>query len=133
MVANTIPVFSDTPSVTNILISTANTNRDGTGTIGTAFTPAADGSLLRCLKIKAEGTSTAGMLRVFVSYDGTNWRLLDEILVDAITPSALVKSFEYTWFPPGYQDGAPLQSGRKIGISTHNAENFSVTAFGEDL
>lgn len=131
MAANTNPIFTDSPSTSPVRFATANTNRDGTGTIATLFTPGADGSMLERVQIKATSPTTAGMLRLYV-HDGSSWRLLDEIPVTAITPSGTVASFEALWTPPG---GVPLtlQSGRTIGISTHNAESFDATAIGGDF
>ena len=51
-------------------ISTANTNRNGTGTIGTVFTGAAGGSRIDDITITATGTTTAGVVRLFIN-DGT--------------------------------------------------------------
>jgi hypothetical protein len=113
------PTFTDTPKVGIVVISTANTNRNGTGTIGTVFTAGTDGSYISKITIKATGTTTAGMVRLFI-HDGTNARLLREVDVSALTPSATVKSFsgEIT-----YSEGLIIPTGYSLGASTHNAED----------
>ena len=95
MAANTSPIFVDTPKFGHARISTANTGRDGSGTLGTVYTGTTDGSRISYIRIMATSTTTAGMVRLFI-HDGTNFRLWDEILVSALTPSATVLGFRAT-------------------------------------
>lgn len=122
------PVYSATPKTPMVSIATANTNRDGTGTVGTVMTAGASGSRVGSVTVTAAGTTTAGVVRLFVSNDGGTTKLLiAEILVSAITPSTSTAVFTSTWTPPG---GA-LQLVATNGIlyaSTHNAETFNVFA-----
>lgn len=107
-------------------ISTANTNRDGTGTIVSIFTAGASGSKILSIEVKATVTTTAGMVRLFVN-DGVNMRLWQEISISAITASGTVQSF--------YQRIAPdllLESGWSVQASTNNAETFNVIITGGD-
>lgn len=108
-----------------IQISTANTNRDGTGTLGTTTTGTTDGVVIEKITIKATGTTTAGMVRFFVSTDtGTNKRLIDEIYVSAITPSGTVPAFVAE--VPSLV-GLVLKSTDSIlYASTNNAETFNI-------
>lgn len=103
-------------------IATANTARDGTGTIATLYTAPANGARIDDLMLKARGTTTAGMIRLFI-HDGTNYHLWKEVPVTAITPSATLPSFEY----PLYELGLILQSGWGLRVSTEKAESFDVT------
>jgi len=64
-------------------VSTANTNRDGTGTLATVFTAGTNGSRIDAINLKAVGTTTAGMIRLFI-HDGSNARLLTEVPVTAL-------------------------------------------------
>jgi len=129
MAAN--PVFVGTPRAEIAQVSTANTGRDGTGTIGLVFTAGTSGSRIDKVIINATGTTTAGVVRLWL-YNDTNYRLLDEVMVTAITPSATVeiynKALNYqNFFIPG-------GSGwYKIAASTHNAETFNVIVLGGDL
>lgn len=102
-------------------ISTANTNRNGTGTIGTVMTGATNGTRIDDIYIVATGTTTAGVVRLFIS-DGTNVRLWQEILVSAITPSTTVQVWSYTLL----NQALILESGWALQASTNNAETFNV-------
>lgn len=109
------------------VLSTANTNRDGTGTPGTQIIDVvvgpANGCIIEEVTMAATGTTTAGMLRVFI-YDGTNTRLEREVTVEAITPSGTTRSFQKSFRPTGLK----LTSGQKLQMSTNNAETFHVVA-----
>lgn len=127
----TAPVFAATPgSEAAAIAATANTNRDGTGTVSTVFTAGASGSKVERLKLKATGTTTAGMLRVFL-HNGTAFFLFEEVPVTAITPSATVETWEGELL---FDDDAPLilPTSWTIRVSTHNAEAFvAVTVAGD--
>ena len=120
------PIFIASVRSEYVEISTANTARDGTGTIGTVFTAGASGSKVTSVTIKAESTTTAGMIRLFV-YNGSTYALLKEFTVDAITPSGTVASYERTYNPD-----LILHSGWSLRASTNNAEVFNVIALGGD-
>lgn len=127
MVANVSPAFPDTVNDGVVAISTANTNRDGTGTMGTVLTAGADGTRIEKVVIEATGTTTAGMVRLFL-HNGTTAFLIFEQIIAAVTPSGTVKAEHYTI------TGAPfpltIPSGWSLRASTHNAENFNVFGFG---
>jgi hypothetical protein len=129
-----IPQYASTPKVGIGQISTANTNRDGTGTIGTVFTAGASGSRIDRAVVSATGTTTAGMVRLFL-HDGTNARLYCEMAVTAITPSGTTKAFNDTFEAVTTPDLFPLvlPNGWSLRASTHNAESFNVTAVGGDF
>jgi hypothetical protein len=115
-----------------VKISTANTNLDGTGTLGTVITGASNGTLVKNVYIKATDTgnySTAqGMIRLFV-YDGTaNTRLLMEIDVPNASQSSTDTSWE-TCIPLNYH----LKSGYILKASTQNGDGFNVIAEGLDF
>lgn len=102
-------------------ISVANTNRNGSGTLVTIFTGAASGSRVDDIYIVATGTTTAGVVRLFIS-DGSNVRLWQEILVSAITPSTTVAVWSYTLL----NQALLLESGWSLQAATNNAETFNV-------
>jgi hypothetical protein len=112
-------------------VSVANTNRDGTGTIATVFTAGSNGSRIDGVVVKATGTTTAGMVRLFI-HDGTNARLLTEIAIPANTVSATNPSFEAQLRPETYARFLPitLPNGFSLRASTQVAETFNVIAFG---
>lgn len=115
-------------SIGHAVISTANTNRDGSGTMGTVLTAGSKGTLVELIKLKATGTTTAGMIRLFL-HDGTNARLYDEVPVSAVTPSGTVASFGAEYIP---SKPLVLPSGWSLRVSTHNAEEFVARATGGD-
>lgn len=121
------PEFASTPRCSAVSIGTANTNRDGTGTIGTVFTAGANGSRVDYVEIVAVGTTTAGVVRLYI-YDGSNYFLLREVLVSALTPSTTVAVFSAI-----IALDRVLPSGYSLRASTHNAETFKVTGFGGDF
>lgn len=128
-----VPGYAATPRCAIAAISTANTNRDGTGTIGTVFTAGASGSRIDAVLVYATGTTTAGMVRLYI-YNGTTAYLIKELPVLAITPGASTPAW-------GAQVSSTLErelpiiipTGYSLRASTHNAETFNVVAMGGDL
>ena len=102
-------------------VSTANTARDGTGTIATIFTAGSNGSRVDDIWITATGTTTAGVVRLFIN-DGTNTRLWQEVMVTAATPSTTVQVFNTALF----NQALILPNNYSLRASTHNAETFNV-------
>lgn len=133
MPANTSPVFTLTPKIGMAAISTANTNRDGTGTIATVLTGGTYGTRISRIIIKATVTTTAGMVRLYIGDDaGTpNIRLWREIVVSAITVSASVAGFVYIMSLPG-ESALILPPNYTLRASTHNAEALNVVAEAGD-
>lgn len=113
--------YAAMPKTAVAQVTTANTARDGTGTIATVFTAGASGSRIDDVTITAVATTTAGMVRLFL-HDGTNARLLREVAVSAITPSGTVAAFTASLT----NLALVLQSGWSLRASTHNAETFNV-------
>ncbi len=124
MPVNTTPIFTGTFPASSVSIATANTARDGTGTIGTVVTFGANGNRVDMVRVVAAGTTTAGVIRLWL-HDGATYYLLKELLVTAITPSTTVAVFEAEWIPT-----VPLcrPTGWSLRVSTHNAETFKVHA-----
>jgi hypothetical protein len=130
MVANTSPIFTLTPVFGQARISTANTNRDGTGTLGSVLTGGTDGTRVDRIIITATATTTAGMVRLFIDASGSvrAWR---EVPVTAITPSATVAAFTATILTPEAQSPLlVLPPNYILKAGTHNAESFDVVAQG---
>jgi len=115
----TSPQYIGTPKSPTVTISTANTNRDGvTGTYGTLMTAGASGSRVDRVVLMATGTTTAGMVRLFV---GT--ALIMEIPIIAITPSATQPAFSQEIV---FDNGLVLAAAAVLKCSTHNAESFAL-------
>jgi hypothetical protein len=125
--------FASVAKNSSVLVSAANTNRDGTGTLATVVTAGSAGTRIERIILAAIGTTTAGMLRLYI-HNGTSAFLWKEIPVTALTPSGTVQAFQ------SELDCATtagqimvLPSGWSIRCSTHNAESFHVTAIGGDF
>jgi len=120
-----------TANTGQVSISTANTNLDGTGTLGTVITAPktafSKGTLIKTITIKSQVNTTDGMVRLFV-YDGTNTRLLLEVPVKAVTKSASADSFHKVINLNYY-----LEENCSIKASTEKAETFSIIAEGLDI
>jgi hypothetical protein len=115
-----------------VRISTANSNLDGTGTIGTAYTAgsatAFSGSSIDTITIKGTVTTTPGMVRIF-TYNGTSYVLLTEVPIPSVTPDATDQSFEHTI---EFKDSFDIPAGWTIGASTEQAQNFDIMVEGKD-
>jgi hypothetical protein len=72
MAQNTQPIFPLVPKINFGFVTTANTAKDGTGTIVPVFTAGAFGSRLDTIRIRARGTNVATVLRVFINNGQTN-------------------------------------------------------------
>lgn len=141
---STQPAYAATPILPVVAISTANTARDGTGTIATIAVGRTPGTRLERIMVQAAGTTTAGFVRIFkkdsgltlnadgtvASYSSPTWRLVKEIAIAAATPSATVAASTGEWAPDGGISIGPFES---LGASTHNAESFIVAPVGAHL
>lgn len=73
MAANTAPVFPLTPNITvGQTIQTANTAKDGTGTVITLVTGSTNGTRVDSIRCVPTGTNTATVLRLFINNGSTN-------------------------------------------------------------
>jgi len=133
MPANTAPIFTLTPTLDAGAISTANTARDGSGTISTIATGTANGKRISRITIQAISNTIAGQVRLFIGDDaGTpNVRLWKEIAVTAATVSATVQAFTYTLNLFGEQ-ALILPLNYTLRAATHNAEAFNIHVEGGD-
>lgn len=119
VVNNLDPLFAITPKFSAVQISTANANRDGsTGTYGTLFT-ATEKTQISEIRYVAVETTTAGMVRFFITdTGGLNPRMFLELTVAAVTASASVAC------ATGLQtyENFVIESGQVITCSTEKAE-----------
>lgn len=126
--------YASVPKIGIGTISTANTNRDGTGTIGTVFTAGSSGSRIDAIDLQATATTTAGMIRLFI-HDGTTAHLINEIPVSAITPSGTLPAWSAQLNTNTMTQILPivLPTGYSLRAATNNAESFKVIALGGDF
>jgi hypothetical protein len=113
--------YASTVQNASAQVTTANTNRNGTGTIVSVMTGATNGTRIDDIYIVATGTTTAGVVRLYIS-DGSNIRLWQEILVSAVTPSTTVQVWSYTLL----NQALILENGWSLQASTNNAETFNI-------
>lgn len=116
------------------VISVANPNLDGTGTlvkIITAGTAASGflGCAISSVRIKGISTSSPGMIRLY-AYDptGGNYFLFCEVLVPSVVQSATTQSFAAQAIGGSFC----IPAGYEIWASTENAEPFSISVEGSD-
>jgi hypothetical protein len=114
--------FVATPKNGVAQVSTANTARDGTGALATVYTAGANGSRIDSLVVQATATTTAGMIRLFIS-DGSNNRLVTELPVVAVTPSGTIPAWNAE---VRFDGGLVLQATWTLQGSTNNAETFNI-------
>ena len=129
---STQPTFASNPRAIDVVaVTAANTNRDGTGTIATVATGSAAGFKINQVVTQPIVTTTAGMIRLYISSDGgTTWNLYDEIPVAAVTVSASVPAARNE---VNYTSLVLFGTNDVLGASTHNAEAHRVFALGADL
>jgi hypothetical protein len=123
------PAYASIPNLGFASISVANTARDGTGTLETFFTAGANGSRVDKISIVPKGTTTAGMVRIFIS-NGTTHAFQSEYPIAAKTPSGTV-AVDVIEIIPSLP--IALKSGQFLKASTHNAESFNVFGYGADI
>jgi hypothetical protein len=128
MAANTTPIFTNVGVFPVAQISSANTNRDGTGTIVSVVTGSTNGTRITRITIQAIVTTTAGMVRLYIK-NGAVVALWKEVAVTATTGSASVPEFSSVLEFTG-ERALILPSGVELQASTHNAEAFNVFAEG---
>lgn len=132
MAANTAPVFAKTPIGAVAAVSTANTNRDGTGTIVDIVTAGADGCRIEEIVVKATGDPADSVVTIFI-HNGTSYFLFDEF--DIGNPAAASTTVE------GYRTSRTytnlvLESGDKLSAAITvalTAGVCNVFAFGGSL
>jgi hypothetical protein len=136
MAANTSPIFTLIPETQwgTTAITTANTAKDGTGTVLTVFTAGADGSYVQRVRFRPSGTCVQTVARLFINNGSTNATAANNILFDEITLSAITAS--ETAAQPSFE--IPLNfaipAGYKLNITigTTVAAGWYVSAIGGD-
>lgn len=132
---NEKPTFSRTPKVSWGTITTANTAKDGTGTVVPIFTAGADGSYVDKIIARAMGTNTATVLRVWLNNGGSNAvaannTMIAEATISSTTNSEVAKLADFeipinARIPAGYVIN--------VTIGTTVAAGIHVSAWGADL
>jgi hypothetical protein len=94
MAANNIPIFPLSPQIGfgSAALQTANTAKDGTGTVTTIMTAGANGSRVDYVRVRATGTNTATVFRLFINNGGSNAVAANNILFTEATIAATTLS-----------------------------------------
>ena len=72
MAVTALPIFAQTPVFTvGQTITTANTAKDGTGTVVLLYTAGANGSRVDAIKVRSTGTAVATVIRIFINNGAT--------------------------------------------------------------
>src|ERR1041385_5386371 len=119
------PVFEQTPQLHSISMSTANTARDASGTLSSAVTAGANGSMLHWIDFAATVTTAAGTLRIFYAEDGSTYKLLGEVATTGITASGSVAAENKVWTPPN-NEPMPLKANSTLKFCPNNSEAWNV-------
>ncbi len=108
------------------VISSANSALDGSSSVS-IITGAGSGTLVKKIIIKAQGSTTQGVVRFFVQGGGAYY-LWREAEIPAMTQDSKHQTFIAEINEPFY-----LKSGNVLTASTEKAETFIITAIGMDM
>jgi|JI9StandDraft_2_1071091.scaffolds.fasta_scaffold232415_2 hypothetical protein len=143
MAANTAPIYTISPHVewgsedgnggAAGPLKTANTAKDGTGTVLTVFTAdVTNGSYIQEIRARAAGTNVASVLRVFLNNGSTNATIANNILIaelplPATTLTEVAALSDYT-----IQLQRAIPAGYKLNVTlgTTVAAGYFVSCFG---
>jgi hypothetical protein len=126
------PAFAATPKIGAVAVSTANTNRDGTGTIATVVTAASSGTKITSIAVIATGDPADSVVNIYL-YDGSTYFFFDSF--DLGNPAAASTTVDAYRTSKAYAD-LTLPSGWSIRASITVALTsgvMNVFAFGGDL
>ena len=134
MPTNTSPIFPLTPNVSWATVTTANTAKDGTGTVATVFTAGSNGGRVDYLKVRALGTNVATVIRVFVNNGSTNATAANNTLIIDQTIAATTNSETAQLADNLIQLDLSLPAGYKVNVTigTTVAAGLQVTGVGGD-
>lgn len=143
MAANTAPIYSRTPDIqwgatdgnggSAGPLKTANTAKDGTGTVLTVFTAdATEGGRVEKIRIRPAGTNVATVLRVFINNGSTNATVANNVLFTEITVAATTLSETAALAETEITIALPLPPGYKLNVTigTTIAAGVFVSAIG---
>jgi hypothetical protein len=144
------PQYAAVPLIGFCQITVANTNRDGSGTLGQLCVGRAPGTRVDKILVRATGTTTAGIVRIYhalsgltLNADGTiasfaaaTKRLIGELSVTAYTPSSTQKAFGSAVAGEGdfaFPSDFVLGQYEALYIAPEKAETFNCFAVGGHL
>lgn len=132
------PIFTQTPKLGFAELAAANTSRDGSGTIATAYTAGANGAYIkRVVFTSAQATAAASSAmvgRVWVSIDaGSTWKLKAEVAITTATASnTAIGATSTVSFSDGLQIAASALIGVTISVYAGVQDRMQVVVEGGD-
>jgi hypothetical protein len=136
MAANINPIFTLIPETQwgATTITTANTAKDGTGTVLNVFTAGADGSYVQRVRFRPSGTAVQTVARLFINNGSTNATAANNILFDEITIAAttLSETTAQSSFEIPLNFALPAGYKLNITIGTTIAAGLYVSVIGGD-
>jgi hypothetical protein len=134
MAINTTPIFSKKGEIQwpPAALLAANTAKDGTGTVATAFTAGADGSFVQKIVARSLGTNVATVLRIFTNNGGVNSVASNNSLVAEMTLPATTLTEIAAQPPYELALNFALPAGYRVlcTLGTAVAAGHDVTVFG---
>ncbi len=133
MAANVNPIFCRQPQVDFGQIATANTAKDGTGTVVTVFTAdATEGGRVDKLVAVPKGTNVATVLRVFLNNGADPTVATNNVMIAQVTCPATTNSEVAALAAVEIPLDLPMPPGYKlnIAIGTTIAAGLAVSAQG---
>src|SRR6185503_19389061 len=127
------PSFAVVPRAAVAAVSTANTNRDGTGTIVDSLTGVAAGTKINEIVAQTTGDPADSIVTVFL-HNGTSYFLFDEI--DMGNPAAASRTVSGFRFSKRYDNLVLPSASWKLAAAITvalTAGIMNVFAFGADL
>jgi hypothetical protein len=141
--ANNNPIFTGTPDIqwgstdgnggAAGPLKTANTAKDGTGTVLTVFTAdATNGGYVQRIRFRAAGTNVATVARIFINNGSSNSTIANNILFDEITLSSTALSETSALQTYELPLNFALPAGYKINVTlgTTVAAGYCVSVIG---
>lgn len=132
-VLNTKPIYSSAPVIGWCVVDTANTAKDGTGTVGTCFTAdASNGGRIERIKVRGKGTNVATVLRVWINNGSTNGTAANNTLFTEVTIAATTLSEVAALADNEIAMNLALPAGYKVNVTigTTVAAGLHVTGVG---
>lgn len=135
MPANTAPIYTRTPQINwaSSVLATANTAKDGTGTVLTVFTAdATEGGFVQKIRFRSAGTNVATVARIFINNGSANTTAANNILYDEITLAATTLSETSALSLYEIPLMIPLPPGYRINVTigTTVSAGYYVSAIG---
>lgn len=133
MPGNTTPIFSKAALASWGSVATANTAKDGTGTVVTVFTSdLTNGSFLQKINVRSLGTNVASVMRVFLNNGSVNTTAINNTLIAELSLPATTVSEVASLSGYEVPINTALPAGYKINVTvgTTIAAGIAVTAFG---